>query len=177
MATINQVFQSAPIGRRIFFGIAFTFGALLVVFGVNFYFAEIRYNPHVAPGPRLLQALAPLVSLLFVVPSLLFERSRISQFRIEDNTLVLGRKRYPLAGLLEVGPDPTILRYAIRKFGNGGLGAIRGSYWSKRVGSFHAFLTDTEKAVVLRWPDKVVAVSPADTEFFMYSVRAAAGLK
>jgi hypothetical protein len=38
-------------------------------------------------------------------------------------------------------------------------------------------MTDSDHAVVLRWPDKVVAVSPADTEFFIYSARAAAGLR
>ena len=69
------------------------------------------------------------------------------------------------------------MRWAIRIRGNGGLGAIRGRYWSKRLGKFDAFLTGSENAVVLRWPDKVVAVSPADTEFFIYSARAAAGLK
>jgi hypothetical protein len=177
MTTVNQVFQQAPAGRRIFYSTMFAFAVLLVVLVANFYFSEIRYDTRAAPGARLIRALAPLIAPIFVVPMFLFERSRISRFSIEENVLVLGKKRYPLQGLLEVAPDTRILSGAIKKFGNDGLGAIRGSYWSRRLGSFYAFLTDTQKALVLRWPDKTVAVSPADPEFFIYSVRAASGLE
>ena len=38
-------------------------------------------------------------------------------------------------------------------------------------------MTGTEYAVIVRWPDKVVAVSPADTEFFIFSAQKAAGLR
>jgi len=57
------------------------------------------------------------------------------------------------------------------------VGSIRGSFRSKRLGKFYAFVTDTEKAVVLRWPDKAVAVSPMDTEFFIHMARSAGGLR
>jgi len=192
MATVNQVFQSAPMGRRVVFGIAFAFGMLLIVFGINLYFVGLKFDSHIsrfwigiaadsraAAGARLFQVLAPLLPLLpllLVVPSLLIERSRVSQFSIQQNILVIGRKRYPLEGLVEVGKDPQVLTGARKRWGNGGLGAIRGKYRSKRLGNFETFLTYTEHAVVLRWPDKVVAVSPADPEFFIYSARAAAGL-
>jgi hypothetical protein len=177
MATVNQVFQSAPMGRRLIYAMAFSVVALLVVFGVNFYVAEFRLSPHVAPGAKLMQIVAPLIGFLFLIPSFLFERSRMSRFRIEDNVLVLGRKRYSMPGLVEVGRDPDVLRRAIKLFGNGGLGSIRGKFRSKRLGVFYAFLTDTQTAVVLKWPDKTVAVSPADPEFFIYSARQAAGLR
>jgi hypothetical protein len=164
-------------GRRVLFSTCFCIGMLLVIFAVNFYFAEIRPGAPGTPQARLIQALAPLLGLVFVVPTFLFERSRVSQFRIEDNVLVLGRKSYPLQGLTEAVRDPKVLCRAIRRFGNGGLGSIRGRFWSRRLGKFEAFLTDTEKAVLLKWPDKIVAVSPADPEFFIYSARSAAGLK
>ncbi len=73
--------------------------------------------------------------------------------------------------------DPDILKWAFRTGGNGGLGAIHGRFWSKRVGKFEAFMTDPEKAVVLRWPGRTVAVSPQDPEFFIFTVRKASGLK
>ena len=57
------------------------------------------------------------------------------------------------------------------------MASIRGRYWSKQSGKFDAFMTDPEKAVVLRWPDRLVAVSPADPEFFILCARSAAGLK
>lgn len=177
MAIVNQVFPSAPMGRRV---IAPMVGVAAVLF------AGIAFNALVVarhmPGRASLAekgvvSLAPIVGLLITVPIFLYERSVTSQFSIEENCLVLGRKRFPLEGLVEASRDPNILRWAVKRHANGGLGAIRGRFWSKRVGSFYAFLTGTENAVVLRWPDKVVAVSPADPDFFIYSARSAAGLK
>jgi hypothetical protein len=206
MKTINEVFPSAPMGRRVVFGIAFTVGVLLVIFGVNIFFAvsNMPYHGavalrtmqtlapqifggnvfavdgkllhHGAVGLRIIQTLVPLIPVVVLVPKVLYERSLVSRFRIEDNVLVLGRKRYPLEGLLEVAQDPDVLKRARKRFGNGGLGSIRGKFVSKRLGRFDTFLTGTENAVVLRWPDKVVAVSPADPEFFIYSAKAAAGI-
>jgi len=177
MATVNQVFQSAPMGRRVIAPLIIAAAAILAAVGVN-YFVVLRQMPMGAPAPtRAIASFAPLIALFIVFPLFLFERSRASQFGIEMNCLVLGRKRFPLEGLIQVNRDPEIMRWAVRVFGNGGLGSIRGRFWSKRVGTFYAFMTGTENAVVLRWPDKVVAVSPADPEFFIYSARLAAGLR
>jgi len=103
------------------------------------------------------------------------QMARIGAYTLRQE--LAGRKRYPLEGLVDVARDPGILRWAFKIAGNDGLGAIRGRYWSKRVGKFDAFLTDPEKAVVLRWPGRVVAVSPEDPEFFIMCARSAAGLK
>jgi hypothetical protein len=119
---------------------------------------------------------APMVPLAFGAAKFFQERSRVSTIRIENSILVLGKKKYPLEGLVEVARDPDVLKSARKRIGNGGLGAIRGRYRSKRLGDFETFLTDPAKAVVLRWPGQAVAVSPADAEFFIYSARSAAGL-
>jgi hypothetical protein len=176
MATVNQVFQSAPMGRRVTFATAFTFAALFVVFAVNFY-VSVTKMPRGAPfGARIMQMGAPLLPIFILIPGFVLERSKVSRFSIEENVLVLAKKRYPLEGLMDAVRDPEVLKRARKRFGNGGLGSIRGKFVSKRLGKFDTFLTGTENAVVLRWPDKVVAVSPADPEFFIYSARAAAGL-
>jgi len=173
---VNLVFPSAPLGRRVVAPFIVVATVLFAAVAFNA-LVVVRHMPGNTPlATRTAVSLAPLVGLVIVVPIFLFERSRTSQFRIEMNCLVLGRKRYPLEGLVDASRDPDIMRWAVKKFGNGGLGSIRGRFWSKRVGNFYAFLTGTENAVVLRWPDKVVAVSPADPDFFIYSVRSAAGL-
>jgi hypothetical protein len=176
MATVNQEFQSAPMGRRIYFSIFAAVAVLLVIFGINLYVAFNKIQ-HAPPSSRFLQGLAPLLPLLILMVSFRCERARTSKFSIEDNVLVLRKKRYPLQGLVDVVKDPTVMRLALKKFGNGGIGSIRGKFWSKRLGSFDAFLTGTENAVVLKWPDRTVVVSPLDPEFFIYSARTAAGLK
>lgn len=176
MATVNQVFPSAPMGRRVVLTLCGVLGLLALGFIANLYVALGKIQ-HAPASTRILQALAPLIPIAVFVVTFLWERSKSSQFSIEDNVLVLRRKRYPLQGLVAAERDPLVLRNARRRFGNSGAGSIRGKFRSKRLGDFEAFLTDPENAVVLRWTDKVLALSPADPEFFIYSARAAAGLR
>ena len=176
MATVNQVFPMAPMGRRIILTFALVLGILLLFLCGNLYVGMTKMK-HVPLGGRVVQTLSPLVPLLILVSSFLWERSQSSQIAIEDNVLVLRRKRYPLEGLTAAVRDPQVLVRARKRFGNSGVGSIRGKFRSKRIGDFEAFLTDPENAVVLTWPERIVAVSPADTDFFIYSARAAAGLK
>jgi hypothetical protein len=180
MATVNQEFLSAPMGRRVvgamIFGLAVALAGAAVSIAVSLR-ALAPHSAHSTQAARTLAPLAPLVGLVVIVPVFLVQRSKIARFRIEENSLVLGKKRYPLEGLVSVDRDPDILRWAFRVRGNGGIGAIQGRYWSRRVGKFDAFMTDAENAVVLRWPGQVVAVSPSDTEFFIHCVRSAAGLR
>jgi hypothetical protein len=177
MSTVNQDFASAPMGRGVVSTLVMCFGIVGTLLSTGLLLA-VGVIPHPGlPGLQVILFMAgPLIALAGLVAKFLFERSLIARFRIEENSLVLGKKRYPLAGLVGIERDPEIMRWAFRMGGNGGLGAIRGHFWSKRSGKFEAFLTGTENAVVLRWPDKVVAVSPADPEFFIISARTAAGL-
>jgi hypothetical protein len=177
MATINQEFQSAPMGRRVVLTVALVFGIILAAVLVNAALVAGRMMKGKALSDRTMATVAPLAGLLITAPIFLYERSKVSRFAIEDNVLVLGSKRYPLQGLQQAGRDPDVMKWAVRVFGNGGLGAIRGKYWSRRIGRFDAFLTGTENAVVLRWPDRVVAVSPADPEFLITCAKTAAGIR
>jgi len=177
MATVTQEFQSAPMGRRVVATTILSFAGILAVFAVNLRFAFKKFSMQTALTERTAVTLAPLAALLIAMPVFMFERSRVARFRIEENCLVLGRKRFPLAGLSDIARDPEVMRRAARVWGNGGVGSIRGHFRSKRLGKFYAFMTGTENAVVLRWPDRIVAVSPQDPEFFIFSARSAAGLR
>jgi hypothetical protein len=163
MATVTQEFQSAPMGKRVLIPTVISFAAVVLV---------LLVNPLIA-----FKAVSPFVALGVVLPMFLFERSKVSRFRIDENCLVLGKKRFPLQGAVEVRRDPDAMKWAIKLFANGGLGSLRGSFRSRRLGKFYAFMTGTENAVVVRWPDKTVVVSPADPEFFIYSARSAAGIR
>ena len=176
MNVVNQSFQSAPLGRRCLIPVSVV-GALIVC-GAAVNVIRVAMSPaHQEPSVRVMATFSPVVVLVAYVGAFLLERARASHFRIEGNALVLCKKRYPLEGLLSVERDSKVLRRAVKLWGNGGLGAIRGKYWSKRIGKFDAFLTDTDHAVVLRWPGRIVAVSPSDPEFFMGSAREAAALR
>ena len=195
MAMVTQEFTSAPMGRRVVFQMVFGIGAVCVGFTVGIiaaFQAELK-QPHQNPYNWIFVLLGPVVALAAGVPAFLCERSRVARFRIEENVLVLGKQSYPLEGAVAVERDPDVLKGARRTFGSGlaglrilGFGksnisgkfvSIQGMFRSKRLGRFYAFLTGTEKAVIVRWPDKAVAVSPSDPEFFIYMVRSGAGLR
>jgi hypothetical protein len=178
MPSLTQEFESAPMGARVvrmtlFFVVTMSMIAL-VESGVVFH----NFGRHPVSAKQLWPASgAAAIALTVLVVKFRCDRLATARFRIEDNVLVLAKKRYPLAGLTNVARDPQVMRWAAKVRGNGGLGAIRGRYWSKRLGKFDAFLTGTENAVVLTWPSNKVAVSPNDTEFFIHTVRKAADLK
>jgi hypothetical protein len=175
MAPINQTFQSAPMGKRVILTTVISVVVTTGAIAVNLCFALPRM--HAAPMNKVV--LSALVPFLTVVMGMLFfirQRSLVSQFKIEEDVLVVGKKKYPLVGATEVVRDSAVLKGAYRRYGNGGLGAITGSFKSKKLGKFYAFMTGTENAVVVRWPNQAVAVSPSDPEFFILSARKAAGL-
>jgi hypothetical protein len=178
MALVEQDFAAAPVGRRVIVistvsAIASAVGILGAEVGVIFPRAGHPWNARallVEVGAALL---APLV-MGFVFQ---FQRRRASVLRLADNTLLVGRKSYSLEGLVDAARDAKVLCGAYKRWGNDGLGAIAGRFKSRRLGRFDAMLTDTAKAVVLRWPDKTLAVSPDDPEFFILMVRKSAGLR
>lgn len=177
MTNVSQTFQSAPMGRRVIWAAVFVGLITSLVAAVNIaaIMREGLYSKRA--GPYGVNLILPCLPLLAAIPSFYVARARVSHFSVQDSVLVLGRKRYPLAGLTEVRRDPEVLSKARKVWGNGGLGAILGTFRSKRVGKFEAFLTDPDYAVVLTWPDRVVAVSPADPEYFIHVAREAAGLR
>ena len=176
MATVNETFPSAPPGRCVILGTLFGFAFIVVACAASLYGAFSKSRPPSHRDNWYIFA-APAVPLVFGAATFFRERSRVSTIRIENSVLVLGKKKYPLEGLVEVAKDPEVLKCARKRIGNSGLGAIRGKYRSKKLGDFETFMTDPSKAVVLRWPGRAVAVSPADSEFFIYSARSAAGLR
>jgi len=176
MASVTETFPSAPRGRRVYLAMLLAMGAGLAGVVVSLAVTLTPRPGHSQPKQIVAVLLAPALTILVAVPTFLVEGAKTAQFKIEDDVLVLAQKRYPLAGATEVIRDREVLKGACKVWGNGGLGAIRGKYRSKRIGKFEAFLTDPDHAVVVRWPDRVVAVSPADPEFFIYSARKAAGL-
>lgn len=177
MATVNQEFPSAPMGGRVVRTVVASIVIFMaIIFSLTWFIAS-RGSTGLTSSMTLTAVGAPLVGLLLMVPTFLYERSRVALFTIKDDCLLLGGKSYPLRGAVEIARDPGIMKWAMKLYGNGGLGAIRGKFWSKRVGTFQASLTDADYAVVLRWPDRVIAVSPADPEYFITCAKSAAGIR
>ena len=67
------------------------------------------------------------------------------------------------------------LRGAVRFFGNRGLFAFTGWFWSRRLGRFRAFATDPGRAVMLRYADRKVIVTPHDPQHLIVRLRTLMG--
>lgn len=122
-------------------------------------------------GLVALPVLIVLATLPFMVRGYLLTDKEIDVQRLGWSTLL------PLAGLVAVTGQPEGLRGSVRLFGNGGLFAMTGWYWNRRLGRFRAYVTDPARAVLLRYRDgRQVIVSPHDVQHFIVKVRTLAGL-
>jgi hypothetical protein len=127
------------------------------------------------PLARMAAVAVPLLVLLstlpFMVRGYVLTPTAVEVRRLGWDTAL------PLAGLLTVTGEPQGLRGSVRLFGNGGLFAISGWFWNRRIGRFRAYATDPERAVLLRYRDgRKVLLTPHDVQHFIVRVRAQAQL-
>jgi Bacterial PH domain len=159
---------SAPRSRSVSRVTAGTVAVLLAVAFAGLSLAPLPWLPW-----RLALVLVPLALLLaalpFMVRGYVLTEDSIEVQRLGWSTML------PLAGLIGVSAEPEGLRGSLRLFGNGGLFAISGWFWNRRLGRFRAYATDPHRAVVLAYRDggKVV-VTPGDVLHFIVRVRALA---
>jgi hypothetical protein len=175
----NVSFAPASPGLRVRMMTLLGFSMVLVVFaamGIAGWNAGKDDSPWVA---WLAMSLAPVISLAVV--TLVWAGARIRAFRLVDGELVIDRlfdhPRFSLQGLESVSSDRAAMQGARKKVGNDGLGAVSGRFRSKKLGLFRAYLTNAEDAIVLRWADRAVVVSPDRGYAFVEAVRERSGLK
>jgi hypothetical protein len=60
---------------------------------------------------------------------------------------------------------------SIRAFGNGGFFAYTGLYWNRMLRFYRVYATDPSRAVILRYPDKTVVITPHDPQAFIMRAR------
>jgi hypothetical protein len=81
----------------------------------------------------------------------------------------LGRTQYgPIVGCSRV---PRNIFWGLRLFGNGGVFAGTGFYWSPSIGVYRAYVTSARRAdmLMIETPDRNVLISPEDPESFIAS--------
>ncbi|HEY1873013.1 MAG TPA: PH domain-containing protein [Steroidobacteraceae bacterium] len=161
---------SAPWGRSL--RLVTTVAVVLLL---SLVLAGLLFGPRQLLLWRMAMIGAPLAVLVgalpFMVRGYLLTETRIEVRRLGWNTVL------PLAGLAAVNGEPQGLRGSVRLFGNGGLFAISGWFWNRRIGRFRAYATDPERAVLLRYRDgQKVIVTPHDVQHFVIRARNLAGL-
>ena len=133
-------------------------------------FAVIMLSAALAPMdvPRLFRM------VLIVVPPLIVAAAfagRVRGYTLTENAITvhrgIGKTRLPLAGLRSVRGEVDAMRGAIRVTGNDGFFSITGRFWNRTLGWHRAFATDLSRAVVLRYPDRTIVITPHDPQHFI----------
>ena len=160
-----QVEFSAPWSRsvRLLTAVAVTVLASVTL-------ASLLITPRLPLPVRVALVGAPLLVLLlaplFMVRGYIVTDSQIEVRRLGWRTIL------PLAGLAAVTGEPEGMRGSLRLLGNGGLFAICGWFWNRRIGRYRAYATDPERAVLLRYRDGTkVVLTPHDVQHFIVRVR------
>ena len=165
-------FPPAPAGTRVRLVTLLVFVAIAGM-AVALPVATVRRQAAPVWVPFAAAAVAPLV-----VTAVWFG-SRIRGYRLTAAALLVRLRfrtvRFPLEGLQDIAPDREALRGAWKQAGNDGLGAISGRFRSRRLGRFRAYVTDGDRAVVLRWPDRCLVISPDQPAWFVETARRYAG--
>lgn len=136
----------------------------LICFGASYIVwqnAQRDASAEFAAWVALVPIVVLLIALLFTVRGYEITPDEILVERLLWRTRLQSRSR-----LQSAAADPEAMKGAVRIFGNGGLFAFSGLFRSRQLGKFRAYVTDPARAVVLRFPDRVVVVSPSDPERF-----------
>lgn len=117
---------------------------------------------------------AAVLPLAILLGSALFV---VRGYTIRDGELLVDRwlwtTHVTLGPLREAIIDPDAGKGSIKLMGNGGLFAFCGWFRNASLGRYRAFVTDWQRAVVLRAGEVTVVVSPADPAGFVRDLQAA----
>jgi Bacterial PH domain len=123
-------------------------------------------------GPPLLGVALLIAAVGLVAVGL---AGRVRGYTLTEDVVTVRRglwnTRLPLAGLRSVTGDIEAMRNAIRLLIIDGVFSFTGRYWSRKLGWFRALATDPSRAVVLRYPNRTVVITPHDPQHFIMRAR------
>lgn len=147
--------------------VASTF-ATLVCLGVSYAMWTLPLTGGPAESMRLWLAQLPLAVILICAVF------TVRGYSITNRELAIRRllwtTRVSLHGLQDAYSDANATHRSVRTFGNGGFFSFTGYFRNKQLGSYRAFMTDRQRAVVLRFSTSVIVVSPDRPEDFVSTI-------
>ncbi|OQA03149.1 MAG: hypothetical protein BWY69_00628 [Planctomycetes bacterium ADurb.Bin401] len=140
-----------------------------VIFLVGIAMIGIITSPHHNIGWIFGMVILPLTIL--IISSFFMIRGYV----LFDNTLIIERlgwqTKIDLSKLATAEVDPTAMAKSIRTFGNGGMFCFAGLFHNKTLGTYRAFATDMRKCVILRFPNRIIVVTPDEPQRFATILR------
>jgi hypothetical protein len=123
-----------------------------------------------SPAPVTLAAIALPILILIAAAACM-----VKGYVLTNDEIVVKRlgwsTRFDLQGLRSVSGDNEAMQGSLRLFGNGGLLSYSGYFWNRKIGRYRAFATDPSRAVVMRYADRTVVITPDDPQRFIVRVR------
>ncbi|MBC7984050.1 MAG: hypothetical protein H7Y02_09355 [Candidatus Obscuribacterales bacterium] len=92
----------------------------------------------------------------------------------EDEILIrqLGwTKHLPLRTLKSIDGKADAMERSIRIVANGGIFSFTGFFWNRQLKFYRAYASDPTRAVVLRYPNKTIVITPHDPQHFIVRTR------
>ena len=145
---------AAPTGLSINVVTAFAFAL-----NAGMYIAAAYYHPVLAGG--IVVSVSMMLCYFFWAPG---------EYELNDDELTVffrvGRLRYPR--VVKCSRYESKPGFGLRLFGNGGLFAGSGIFWSTNLGIFRAYVTTSRPGtmVMVETADRKVLISPADPQAF-----------
>ena len=156
---------AAPWGRQLKRASVFCLAVLAVVFCTGL--ISLR-----GQAPWFASTLLLMIPVLVLAGALPF---MVRGYVLLDDALIVERlgwrTRLPLAGLKSVGGDVEAMRGSVRLLGNRGLLSLTGEFWNRRLGRYRALATDPARAVVLRYANRTIVITPHDPQHFIMRAR------
>jgi hypothetical protein len=149
---------NAPWGRELKF---MTFFACFVLLGAIAIGTNLpRKHPFAKTSAISLPAALLIGSAFFMVRG----------YGLSQYTLFVRRfgwsSKIDFSNLLSATPDLDAMRGSIRLAGNGGLFGFTGLFRNKKLGNYRVFGTDPKRCVILRFPNRIVIVTPENPAEF-----------
>lgn len=149
---MHEDFQPAPLDMRAKLLTLFVIGLLLLI------------------GRDNLTVLLALASLIILAAGVVGIRG----YRLTTDELHVRHygwsQRWRIGDLRDVNVRPGVLSGSIRTIGIGGFFGYIGRFHSAILGDYQAYVTDGSRAVVLRFSDRTLVVSPNDPAAFVSKV-------
>jgi len=89
---------------------------------------------------------------------------------------LLGTDSISLDGLRSAERAPGVMKRGLRICGNGGLFSFTGYYHNQELGAYRAWVMHLDRAVVLRFADRVRVISPGEPEAFLEALARETGI-
>jgi hypothetical protein len=110
------------------------------------------------------------IAMLFATLPCMVRGYRLTEHEIQVKRLGW-TTTLPLATLVSIAGKADAMQGSFRVFGNGGVFSLTGFFWNRQLKFYRAYATDPSRAVILRYTDRVVVITPHDPQHFIVRAR------